>query len=153
MNTQHIILAPHSDDEIIGCFEILEKYKGRCHIFFPDRETYKQAEKASELLHYERHIFSDWNRYEHIANKFYFPDPIYELHPEHRKWGAFGEKLARNGFDVSFYVTNMLAPYIHEVKESTKKHNALNECYPMKQSLWHSDHKYFLFEGQCKWIF
>jgi len=153
MNTNHIIVAPHADDEIIGCYEILEKYKGRCHVFFPTQIGFSQSLYASQMLGYEAHRMEEWKDWEHIAYKFYFPDHIYELHPEHRKWGAFGEELARNGFDVSFYVTNMLAPYIREVKDFKAKRNALNECYSMKQSLWEHDFKYFLFEGQCKWIF
>ena len=51
-------------------------------------------------------------------NLFYFPDPHFEFHPDHRKWGAYGEDLLRQGFkNVIFYNINMQAPYMHEVKD------------------------------------
>jgi len=87
------------------------------------------------------------------TTKFYFPDPSYELHPNHRLTGFMGEQLARNGYDVTFYNTNMNAPYIHECKNSDGKLALLNTVYPDQKSLWEYDHKYFLFEGYSKWVF
>ena len=81
------------------------------------------------------------------------PDPVYELHPLHRQWGMVGETMARVGFDVIFYSTNMNAPYIHELAVADDKKELLNKVYPDQKSLWEYDHKYFLFEGYNKWIF
>ena len=86
-------------------------------------------------------------------NTFYFPDPIYENHPKHREWGFIGESLARSGIEVIFYTTNMNAPYIHEVEKSIEKRQLLDKVYKSQSELWRFDHKYFLFEGRCRWIF
>jgi hypothetical protein len=86
-------------------------------------------------------------------NTFYMPDPIYETHPKHREWGFLGESLARNGFNVVFYNTNMTAPYIYEVQEPDKKEELLNKVYPDQADLWKYEKKYVLFEGYNKWIF
>ena len=83
---------------------------------------------------------------------FYFPDPVNEIHPEHRAWGMYGEGLARAGHDVIFYTTIMNVPYIHEVTDKNKE-TLLNTIYPSQKSLWEYEKKYVLFEGRCKWIF
>ena len=83
----------------------------------------------------------------------YFPDPIYETHPAHRVFGMMGEQYARVGYDVVFYTTNMLAPYIRETKDPDGKRDLLNKVYPSQSDLWRYEYKYFLFSGFCKWIF
>jgi hypothetical protein len=63
------------------------------------------------------------------------------------------EKLLRdNGLEVIFYSTNMLAPYIHEVKEPDKKEEILTKVYPSQRSLWEFEKKYVIFEGRVKWL-
>ena len=84
---------------------------------------------------------------------FYFPDPIYEKHPLHRRWGSVGEDLARRGMNVIFYNTNMNAPYIHEVINVSGKESLLNTIYPSQSDLWKYEKKYVLFEGYCQWHF
>jgi hypothetical protein len=86
-------------------------------------------------------------------NLFYFPDPYFEFHPDHRKWGSYGEELLRQGFNnVIFYNINMQAPYIHEVEDCKGKRRLLEKIYPSQKNLWKFDAKYYLFEGYCKWI-
>ena len=90
--------------------------------------------------------------YMDMGTQFYFPDPTTELHPDHRKWGGIGEQLLRQGFDVTFYTTNMNAPYMREVGNPEAKKRLLDAVYPSQKSLWEYDHKYFLFEGGCRWV-
>jgi len=154
-----IIIAPHPDDEIIGCFEQLKNSSSNLVIIYSGdtdadrRETVLNLKK--EIPHIKIQLFQQTvpQTFLHPANKFFFPDPIYETHPKHREWGFMGEQLARNRFDVTFYNTNMNAPYIHEVKMTDMKKYLLNKVYPDQKSLWEYDHKYFLFEGYNKWIF
>ena len=40
-------------------------------------------------------------------NVLYFPDFHFETHPDHRKWGAVGEDLLRQGFNIVFYSINI----------------------------------------------
>ena len=157
MVKQAVIIAPHPDDEIIGCYEIL---KSESSIIIYDGETEtKRREQALKLKEFNDKISAQlfqMNVPSNFLNQettFYFPDPIYELHPLHRRWGSLGEQLARGKFDVVFYTTNMNAPYIHEVDDSNMKEEILNQVYPDQKSLWEYDKKYVLFEGRCKWIF
>lgn len=153
-----IIIAPHCDDEIIGAYEILMKKENIIIIYSEDTESYRRETvlKLKEKLdHIKIQLFQNSipSTFLNKHYRFFAPDPIYENHPKHREWGCYAEQLARNGFDVTFYNTIMNAPYIHEVQAFNAKKTLLNEVYPDQKSLWEYDHKYFLFEGYCKWLF
>jgi len=152
----HVIIAPHPDDEIIGCFEILKKHK-TIIIYSADIDQERRLEsmKLKEFVNVKVQLFLD-SIPTHFLNPkttLYFPDPIYEVHPEHRKWGVIGESVARSGFNVIFYSVNMQAPYIHEIKNPEEKEELLQNVYPSQSGLWIYDKKYVLFEGRCQWIF
>lgn len=154
----HVIIAAHPDDEIIGCYEVLQKEKHIIIIYGVDtlQNRRNEAMKLKEHIEgvkvqmFQSNIPMTMINHQH---KFYFPDPIYETHPRHRELGMAGELYARNGFDVTFYNTTMNAPYIHESGRSDMKRVLLNEVYPSQKDLWKYEHKYFLFEGYSKWIF
>lgn len=152
-----VIFAPHGDDEIIGCFEILDQnptivYDAKCSLL-----RLEEIRRLQNFKKVKQYFVTDRLPEEILAltkdSTFYFPDPIYETHPLHRKIGALGEDLARKNYNVIFYTTNMNAPYIHECKDPEGKKSLLDLVYTGQSSLWKYDHKYFLFEGRCKWIF
>lgn len=153
-----VIVAPHPDDEIIGCFEILKEPK-TITIIYPHSTESKRREEAQKLskelsnVKLQLYLKSIPEAYLNKEITYYFPDPVYEVHPEHRQWGAIGESLARVGFDVIFYSTLMDAPYIHECSDPKEKEKLLNKIYPSQKDLWRFDKRYILFEGRNKWIF
>jgi hypothetical protein len=157
--TSTVIVAPHPDDEIIGCFEQIKIPDQHLVIIYSGDLDADRREKVLKLKqkldHIKLQLFLNTipGTFLNKTNRFFLPDPVYDIHPKHREWGHLGEQLARNGFDVTFYNTNMNAPYIHEVAMPDDKKYLLNEVYPDQKSLWEYDHKYFLFEGYCKWIF
>jgi len=152
----HVIISPHGDDEIIGCFEILNDLKNRIEIIYGhhDLEAKRFCYEKNNIIRY--YIYEDFHIPDEILNPnniYYFPDPTSEIHPDHVTWGAYGERLLRlYKFNVVFYSINMMTRYIKEVKNPSKKLELLNKYYPSKESLWKYDHKYFLFEGRCKWM-
>lgn len=154
-----IIISPHPDDEAIGCFKQLQDPTNQIVIIYSGdtksdrRETVLKIKEKLDNIKAQLFQTSIPTPFINRNNKFFFPDPVYEIHPQHRQWGFVGEQLARNGFDVTFYNTIMNAPYIHEVPDPMIKQSFLNEVYPDQKSLWEYDHKYFLFEGYCKWLF
>jgi len=149
----YIIIAPHADDEIIGCYELLtKKNKDIKTVLFPSQQAIDEASLSSQIMKFDRGHTDYLNTIVTNSDTLVFPDPNYELHPEHRKWGQIGEQYARSGYKVIFYITNMLAPYIHEVEFSFVKKEILDRAYFEKQKLWLYDHKYFLFEGYTNWI-
>ena len=153
---KHTIIAPHADDEIIGCFEIL-RLGDVLKVVFPiyNQAALKEAEKSSKLFGFETDVFQSFEALatlavnaQQVGGLIFLPDPVYEHHPDHRKWGGVGRQLGKN---VIYYTTNMNAPYMYECKHTEQKKEALDACYPKKSDLWRYDHKYFLFEGYTTW--
>lgn len=152
---KHIIVAPHADDEIIGCFEILMTGKV-WKVLFPilNEPAIKEVKKCSDVFGFEINVFAPTDLYKwggraaERGGLIFLPDPIYELHPEHKTWGGMGRQLGHN---VVYYTTNMNAPYMHECNDPKGKKELLDLCYPDKSTLWRYDHKYWLFEGHTTW--
>lgn len=148
---KYIIIAPHADDEIIGGYGFLSSGKVDT-VAFCNKEALIEAIPSSQHFGFKIELFTPEVLEKHKDKIFLFPDPTYELHPEHRSAGNIGEAFLRTGKAVIFYVTNMLSPYIHEVPQAAIKRHCLNTLYPGKASLWECDYKYFLFEGYTQWI-
>lgn len=158
-NKKIVIVAPHVDDETIGCFTIISKETENdiFIVYSSSADSTRRDEALSLKAKFEKitaqfFLESIPPPLLNPINVFYFPDPAYEFHPLHRHYGAIGEQLLRAGFDVTFYSINMQTPYIFEVEDRQRKKELLDEIYPSQKELWNHDHKYFLFEGHCKWL-
>ena len=156
----HVIVAPHIDDEVIGCFDILSNPDNTCVIIYSGFDNTQEREQEAHNLveKFENVVGCIKNRYipsQFLSpnNFFHFPDPFNEHHPTHRVIGMLGYELFHDkGFSVFFYSINMQAPYIYNVDNWQEKQKILNELYPSQKSLWENDFKYFLFEGHCQFV-
>ena len=155
-----IIVAPHPDDEIIGCYEVLADITNTSIIIIYSGET--EAQRRNETVQLRKfcpnvkvQLFQNSipPSFLNKQNIFYFSDPIHEIHPLHRHWGSIGEGLARSKENVIFYSTIMNVPWIHEVRDKDLKEKLLNDVYPSEKSLWEYEKKFILFEARYKWIF
>jgi len=151
MKPKYVIIAPHADDEIIGCYELLVTGKVDT-VAFPNNDIIEEAIESSEFFGFNIETIEDVLINLTPNMVLLFPDPYFELHPEHRRWGSIGLDLARKGQKVIFYTTSMNSPYLREAAQPGKKKDVLDTIYPKKSDLWKYDHKYFLFEGQLQWI-
>lgn len=155
---EHVIIAPHYDDEIIGNFEVLMNPIIKPIIVYLQDDPERQKESLTLKKHIDNIQVQMFQKsippiFLNPNNILYFPDHIHEAHPMHRKWGSFGEDLFRQGFNIIFYTTNMNTPYMHEVKEFKHKRHLLEKVYPSQKNLWRYEHKYFLFEGRYQFLF
>ena len=152
-----IIVAPHPDDELIGCYEVISNY--RTLILYDASTTAFRREEAMKLKDefdiaaqmFLNTIPPQWLTMKNTV--LFFPDPVYEVHPLHRQWGHAGEQMARAGQNVVFYNTIMNAPYIHECNLAPAKRDMLDKYFPSQKNMWKWEHKYFLFEGYNSWKF
>jgi hypothetical protein len=158
MSQVHVIVAPHCDDELIGCYEIITKGEDTA-IVFTEKMTKERQEEALKLR--EEYDNIKWYFFTNEVppalvdkeNIFYFPDPKFEIHPAHVMSGFKGmEMLFKHKLKVKFYTINMKAPYIHELgAEAENKKSLLDKIYPSQKDLWGMDHGLYLFEGRCVW--
>lgn len=165
-----IILAPHPDDEIIGCYSVMKRHKTQggnlsvvmlrvgsvlrekeSRIFaqnFPFHICYRTLEGMRKLM---KGMKNPNGVVEQTI--IYAPDPIFETHPDHRAVGMIAEELLREeNKNVIFYSVNMRAPYVFPIQRSYDKEFLLSQAYPTQRKLWENDSRYFLFEGYTKWM-
>jgi hypothetical protein len=155
-----VIIAPHIDDELIGCFDIISSSptKNIVIVYGEPADPIRKEEALTlkgKFVNVKGQYFASQSVPPVLLNPkttLYFPDPFFETHPKHRMWGAIGESFLRGGLDIVFYSIQMNAPYIYEQQLWVEKKKALDEIYPSQSSLWQSDAKYYLFEGRTKWM-
>jgi len=154
-----VIVCAHCDDEIISCYEVIENNNDNPPIIIymgnQPQNRRDEALKLKEYTNINMQLFC--NSIPPILidplTTFYFPSPVDEFHPDHRRLGAMGESMLRtNKLNVIFYSVNMSVPYIHKIAHPDKKEELLNKVYPSQSNLWKYEKKYILFEGHTKWI-
>jgi LmbE family N-acetylglucosaminyl deacetylase len=146
----NIIIAPHVDDELIGCWSLIKKDLIDKVIYVdvtPIRHRY--ARQVGRELGFSVEIIEFKNLYTFLeknpSHTYLVPDSS-DNHPLHKAVNA----IARiSGCKLGYYSVDMVASFVRELSEEDKKEKRvmLNKYYPDQSSLWEHDWKYFLFEG------
>ena len=143
----NIILAPHADDAIIGCWSIIKK--PFVYVLYNDEDTLIEAAQFIAQFNLKAGLILDLisliRKRENAI--IYAPNPFTELHPLHKEIGMRAYRLAQSGLKVVFYSTNMNTNSLVELEDYKSKKKALEMFYPDKADLWKYDWKYFLFES------
>ena len=140
-----IILAPHVDDEIIGCYTLLKNELIDKVIYFYDLDDVRKAEalKIAELFEHEV-SFKGYEEKIDIHDTLYIPSK-FDYHPHHWKVYQYGRDLPnRNSWCYS--VEKNLHCDLLSVRDSTYKLKALDSLIPTQRDLWRYNAKYILFE-------
>lgn len=160
-----IIFAPHVDDEVIGCWGLLNADEEPAIVAYCSKlvgvrrvEAVNAAKTLGFIMKQARGELPDFIRNVIVSLSIdgicWAPDPHWELHPLHKLVGILvRETCASQGVRFGTYSTNMNAPYIRALTPARQagKRVAMESLYPSQRELWKSDHKYFLFEGRAEW--
>jgi len=93
-----IIVAPHPDDEIIGCYSILKNKDLSPKIIYTENVSNERREEALKLKtvipNIKIQLFQKTIPGHFLSpfNTYYFPDPTYEFHPAHRSWRSYNAR-------------------------------------------------------------
>lgn len=166
----NIILAPHLDDEIIGCYSLLMSHKATMDSFRIDRILYfsRDAERERELNNRDRDpVFcpyegegADGIRYtletQTSASKILrgltvhdcvFIPSQHDFHPLHRKINRLASWSLGMRVQRYFYSVEMNVPWLTECSDPDGKKKLLKEWYPSQKKTLKKNDKYFLFES------
>lgn len=145
-----VIIAPHPDDELIGCYTILKRGVVDTVIFVSPEQTPRRREAILAAKHFgAKAIFTDSvGRIKKICKgKHVFLPSQRDAHPLHRKVSAYADFLEKVA-SVHFYTVDKTPPFfILNGSDQTEKRKLLNQLYPSQKKLWERDDKYVLFEG------
>lgn len=159
----NIIVAPHPDDEMIGCWSVLGSREPTSVFYispiFKSRRKEALNVKAGGLvkdvtfiaLH---RLLSHIYKVAAENDRIFAPDFHWELHPLHKEVGSMVHAFCYcEGLRFFSYSTNMNVPYLRELDwlEQRSKQEQLNVYYASQKDLWAFDARYYLFEGICEW--
>ncbi|QRE00065.1 hypothetical protein [Burkholderia phage BCSR5] len=153
MPTKVLIIAPHVDDELIGCYSIIRKGWGAAvNMAVPDYKV--SVLWCNELTNVRRREALDFAEHLHVTpyfgeqnalplseyNEIYVPS-IQDWHDDHkavnRGWRHFA---------THFYSVDMKRGVYLGEEASKDKRRLLDSFYLSQSSLWQNDAKYYLFE-------
>lgn len=144
---KYVILAPHPDDELIGCFKILKNKEVEKVIYFYELNDIrkKEAIECSKLFEFEP-IFV-----EKISNDFQFSNDkillVPNIHDNHVAHKAINQIAKQQYFKKMYYSVDMNVPYtILSKEEKETKEYLLKKIYKSQIQLFQNE-KYFLFES------
>jgi len=151
---ENVIIAPHPDDEIIGCWSLIKKgLISRVIYLDATSERFRAARSLGGAFNFVAEL-SSYRCLDKILSRrsstntliTYFVPDITDNHVLHKAANC----IARlSGCKLGYYSVDMIAGFVKELSEQDKKEKraALNKYYPDQKSLWENDWKYFLFEG------
>ena len=139
----NIVFAPHLDDEIIGCYSVLQDIDLIVYFTKDYREESLQAVKNKrkffgKVVTYMH--FDSWDKQTTEEDIIYLPSK-YDYHPEHKKVRNIG--LSFLGKKM-FYSVEMNVPWLEEEIDPTTKEEVFDLYYPAESML---NDKYWLFKS------
>jgi len=140
----NIILAPHIDDEVIGCYSILNNVDEVYYFFDIDDIRKQEAINTAKLFNFTPYFSS--TIYVNNNDTVYVPSSS-DLHKDHLYVNRLAKKLQQVfNFELKYYSIDMnkTPTYLGELSRLKKKH--LYSLFPSQSNLFDSDEKYFLFE-------
>lgn len=146
-----VILAPHADDELIGCWSLLTSGLIHTVIYFYelDRVRRQEAINCAATYNFLPLFAADFNVQQWVASyktdTFYLPN-FHDSHPDHKQINRDYRTLP----SVRYYsvdLDNAANKAVFSPTDQCQKRFALDSLYPSQRELWNVNHSYFLFEA------
>lgn len=140
----NIILAPHPDDEVIGCYSALVAGDIDYVYYFFDLTEQRRAEAEAAGAYFNfTPQFVDGDFPEGITDEDVLWVPsIRDSHPHHRSVNLTFRAAAKRFYSVEFSKRKRLLDEVERVE----KRRVLDLLYPSQKELWESNASYYLFE-------
>ena len=135
LKNKHIIIAPHLDDEIIGCYSILDKID---LIIYHTKDYRETAIKDNpKYIHFGTFLY---NYTLHKSCTIYLPSK-YDYHPRHNYLTQVYKKYKCKKM---YYSVEMNVPWLEEEEDPGSKQALFDKLYPDEDM---KSDKYFLFKS------
>lgn len=152
---KNVILAPHIDDELIGCYSVISRHiqakkighPSSLHVLYFHDLTPERMQEASKFAE-QGEFYVTFGPFKEVVHSacsgalnVYVPHRK-DAHIHHKGLNCMYRELA-----TKFYSVDMVGarPLGHE--DAQEKKAMLDKYYPSQSKLWERDEKYFLFES------
>jgi len=147
---KYIILAPHVDDEVIGCYRLLME-GNVTHVFYFYELSYerkREALRCAEEFGFTT-VFMDSNisavtLVELSKERIILAPSVHDLHPDHKRLNRYARNII--GADVLFYSVDMNSKFDVLNEIGVDKEVILKRLFKSQEALF-ANEKYFLFES------
>lgn len=140
----NVILAPHVDDELIGCFRILEEKTVSDVYYFYDLTNERKEEALYCASKYGFNAHFLWMNDIPVDKTVYVPN-IHDTHPHHKTVNYISRSLPNK---KRYYSVDMNVPFdVLNTNDQEIKLNELLDTFPSQKKLILKDEKYSLFES------
>ena len=147
-----VIVAPHSDDELIGCFSLLQARQVLAVLYYHDLTPTRmaEAEACAAEFGFTPHFCMDVAEAARCFKDSVFLLPaITDAHIQHQELNRQFRRAVRSS-NLWYYSTDFdrlrskspLSPEVRELKKA-----ALDKLYPSQRQLWETNASYYLFEN------
>lgn len=149
----NIVIAPHADDEIIGCYSLIKKGLIDEVVYLDvTPERYRLARSAGRELGFRVRVveYKDFQNFLYVnLNGWQATLLVPDIADRHLLHKAVNCAVRLSGCKLGYYTVDMNTGYTKELSkvDQQEKRVALNKYYPDQKSLWENDWRYFLFEG------
>ncbi len=141
----YVILAPHVDDEVIGCWRLLKSGQVKAVIYYYDLSStrFAEARECANLFEFELHgVGEDVQQY---RDKILVVPNIADHHPHHKQVNLDAQTFANTKcyYSVSMNVKmDVLEPWEQEEKRET-----LYRLFPSQRKYFDDHAECYLFES------
>ena len=139
-----LIVAPHADDELIGCYTVLRDHGPRTDVAVMYETTEARMAEAQHCARLFGHSLVPQTPLPPPKNyKNVYVPSIRDLHPAHkevnRRWRTYATHYY--SVDMGDFKT------VLDAQNQQHKRCALDTAYPSQGALWQNDASYYLFES------